>query len=62
MMAGDGHYELTRTDDGRTRFEITLEYHPMNIIGWRSQPVTPPLVGPVLQRFAERLKELSEDK
>lgn len=62
LMAGDGYYELTRTHEGRTRFEITLEYHPMNFIGWLSQPLIPLLVGPVLQRFAERLKELSEEQ
>lgn len=60
MMAGDGHYELTPIDENRTRFEITLEYHPMNLLGRLSQPLTPLLAGPVLQRFADRLKELSE--
>ena len=62
MMAGDGHYELTPLDENRTRFEITLEYHPMNLLGRLSQPLTPLMAGPVLQRFAERLKGLSEVK
>lgn len=62
IMAGDGHYELTPIDENRTRFEITLEYHPMNLLGRLSQPLTPLMAGPVLQRFAERLKKLSENK
>lgn len=60
MMAGNGYYQLTPIKDDITQFEISLEYHPTSFIGRLVQPMMPLLAGPVLQRFANKLKEMSE--
>lgn len=61
MMAANGYYQLTPIGDGGSRFKISLEYHPRGWMGRLAEPMMSLLAGPILQRFAERLKELSED-
>lgn len=60
MMAANGHYLLMPIGDGMTRFKIVLEYHPMGFVGRLTEPFMSLLAGPVLQRFAENLKQMAE--
>ena len=60
MVAGSGYYQLRPIGGGKTRFEISLEYKPQSMLGRLVEPLVPLLAGPVLQRFAQKLKNVSE--
>lgn len=59
-IAGGGSYELQQIGESQTRFELTLDYRPTNMLGRLLMPVIELLAGPVLQRFVLSLKRAVE--
>lgn len=55
-LAASGYYELRALGEDETRFRITLDYRPTNLLGRLIVPVVDLFAGRVLQRFAMALK------